>query len=127
MNNTRNVASLLVVVAAAASAAQAKPPTLARLFPPGAQRGRTSAVTASGSFDHWPVQGWADDPGIEVKAEREKGKLSIDVSAEVVPGVHWIRLGDDEGATALKPFVVGTLPELVEVEGDSPMPIARAR
>jgi hypothetical protein len=117
MNDTRSLASLMVVVAAA-SAAQAKPPTLDRLFPPGAQRGRTVAVTAAGSFDHWPVRGWSDDPGIEIKADKEKRQLSVAVSADAKPGVHWIRLGDEEGATALRPFLVGVLPEVVESESN---------
>lgn len=113
----RSLASLLVVMASA-SAAQAKPPTLDRLFPPGAQRGQTVAVTAAGSFDHWPVQAWSDDPGIAIKAEKEKRQLAVNVSADAKPGLHWIRLSDEEGATALRPFFVGVLPELVETESD---------
>src|SRR3954453_2175701 len=101
MNTTLSVASLLVVIATA-SAAQAKPPTLDRLFPPGAQRGQTVAVTAAGSFDHWPVQGWSDDPGIEIKAEKEKRQLSVIVSSGAKPGLHWVRLSDEEGATSLR-------------------------
>ncbi len=30
--------------------------------------------------------------------------------------MRWVRLYDEEGATSLRPFLVGALPELVEVE-----------
>jgi hypothetical protein len=115
---TNLLAACLTIVLALEASAQAKPPTLDRLFPPGAQRGKTVAVTASGSFDRWPVQGWADDPGIEVKAGKEKGALSVTVAPDVHPGLHWLRLADEEGASALKPFMIGTLPERLEVESD---------
>ena len=39
-------------------AAFAKPPTLARFFPPGVQRGQQVEVKAEGSFDRWPVEAW---------------------------------------------------------------------
>src|SRR4051794_24889097 len=110
----RNCSFLAVVLAALATgpAASARPPTLDRLFPAGGQRGRTVAVTASGSFDRWPVEGWADDPGITIKAGKDKGALSIDVAHDARPGVHWLRLADEEGASALKPWIVGNLAEI---------------
>jgi Bacterial pre-peptidase C-terminal domain len=94
----------------------AKPPTLTDLFPPGAARGQTAAVSASGTFDHWPVKGWITGPGVEIRAEKEKGKLSVTVAADAPSGLRWLRLYDEEGATALRPFVIGSLPEIVEVE-----------
>ncbi len=94
----------------------AKPPTLDGLFPPGARRGRTIPVTASGQFEHWPVRVWCSTPGIEIAAGNEKGKLAVKVAETVPTGVHWIRLADDEGATPPRPFLVGTLQEVVETE-----------
>lgn len=107
------------VLAGAAQAALAKPPSLDRLFPSGAQRGTTVAVTATGSFDHWPVQGWTDEGGLTIKAEKEKKQLLVTVANDARPGLHWIRLSDEEGATALRPFIVGVLPELVETESEN--------
>ena len=98
------------------SLALAKPPTLSGLFPPGAARGQTATVTASGTFDHWPVKGWAEGSGVEILAGPEKGKLSIRVAEDAQPGVRWVRLHDEEGATDLRPFIIGTLPEVIEVE-----------
>jgi hypothetical protein len=98
------------------STASAKPPRLDHLFPAGAARGSTVEVAATGQFEHWPVRVWASIPGIEIKPEVEKGKLSIKVAPDALQGVHWIRLFDDEGATAPRPFIVGQLVEVNEVE-----------
>jgi len=111
----RPVLSPLLLLAIA-SVAIAKPPTLEHLFPAGAARGSTVEVTASGQFDRWPVRGWSSSAGIAIKAEGEKGKLSIAVAPDAPTGVHWVRLFDDEGASAPRPFVVGVLPEVTEVE-----------
>ena len=62
------------------------------------------------------MQVWADRPGLTATCEKDKGKLKIEVAADAVPGVYWLRLADGEGASALRPFVVGTLPEVLEDE-----------
>ncbi|MFN4260473.1 MAG: PPC domain-containing protein [Gemmataceae bacterium] len=92
----------------------AAPPTVTYLFPAGAQRGQTVDVTAAGTFERWPVSAWVDRPGVTVQADKTKGKLSVQVSPEAVPGVYWLRLHDDEGASTPRPFLVGTLPEIIE-------------
>lgn len=94
----------------------AAPPTLSYLFPAGAQRGQTVPVTAGGTFERWPVRTWVDGKGIAVQAAKDKGQLSVTVDADAVPGTYWIRLHDEQGASALRPFLVGTLPEILEQE-----------
>ena len=94
----------------------AGPPSLTGLFPAGAARGQLTTVTMSGKFDHWPVNCWVDSDGVSIKAGGEKGKLEIRVAADARPGVRWVRVHDQEGATNLRPFFVGTLPEVGEVE-----------
>ncbi|MHB1556179.1 MAG: PPC domain-containing protein [Isosphaeraceae bacterium] len=94
----------------------AKPLTLTGLFPPGAARGQTVAIEAAGTFDHWPVRAWVDGPGVAIRAEKGKGKLSAIVAPDAAPGLRWVRLYDDEGASELRPFIVGALPETIEVE-----------
>ena len=106
----------IFILLALASSAFAKAPTLEHLFPAGASRGSTVEVTAAGQFERWPVRGWASIRGIEIKALGEKGKLSVTIAPDAAPGVHWVRLFDDEGATTPRPFVVGSLPEVNEVE-----------
>src|SRR4029077_11851714 len=49
--------------------------------------------------------------------------LAICVAADAEPGVRWVRVYDEEGATSLRPFILGTLPEIVESEpNDDPQP-----
>ncbi len=103
-------------VLAVPNCTQAAPPTVTYLLPAGAQRGTTAAVSAGGTFERWPVQAWTDGKGVEVKAAKDKGKLSVTVAADAAPGVYWVRLYDEQGASALRPFVVGTLPEVQEQE-----------
>jgi hypothetical protein len=99
----------------------AKPPTLTALFPAGAARGQVVTVTATGSFDHWPLTAWIEGAGLSIEAGAKKAELTFRVDSDAEPGVHWVRLHDEEGATALRPFIVGTLPEIVEVEpNDAP-------
>jgi hypothetical protein len=107
---------LCVSVANSISAARAAPPTLTSLFPAGAQVGTTVEVTATGTFERWPVQTWASNKGVVVKAGKDKGKLSVTVAPDAVPGTCWIRLVDEQGASAVKPFLLGTLPEVREQE-----------
>lgn len=114
--NWRTSAILVALSFAGGSPLLAKPPTLTSLFPGGAARGQVVTVTAAGSFDHWPVMGWAEGAGVTIEAGSKKPELTFRVALDAEPGVHWIRLYDEEGATALRPFVVGMLPEITEVE-----------
>ncbi|HKB01018.1 MAG TPA: PPC domain-containing protein [Gemmataceae bacterium] len=94
----------------------AAPPAVTYFYPAGAQRGTTVEVTAGGTFERWPVQVWASDKAITATAGKDKGKVSITVAADAVPGVYWVRLHDAQGASFLRPFIVGTLPEVAEKE-----------
>lgn len=108
-------ARIAAVVLAWPALVSAKPPTLTALFPAGGQRGQTVEVSASGSFGHWPVRGWVDGSGVEIEAG-DKGTLKIKIAEDAAPGLRWVRLHDDEGATEPRPFLIGTLPEVAEVE-----------
>jgi len=113
----RWIAPLAAIIAlASAPPARAKPPTLTGLFPAGAARGQSLSVAMSGTFDNWPVDCRVEGEGLSVKPGEEKGTLLVEVADDARPGLRWIGLHDKEGATSLRPFVVGSLPELVEVE-----------
>jgi hypothetical protein len=101
-------------------------PKLDLLYPAGAARGSTVTVTLSGTFDPWPVQVWTNRPELQVKALDEKGKLSISVPAECPIGPTWIRVFNAEGASALRPFVISSLPELEEAEPNNEIRKAQA-
>ncbi len=94
----------------------AAPPAVTSLSPAGGERGTTIAVISAGTFDVWPVHVWSSSPGISVKAEKEKGKFAVTLAKDAPLGAHWLRFHDDTGASPLRPFIVGDLPELTEVE-----------
>ena len=110
------VGAIVIARLIAPGPCSAKPPTLTGLFPPGGERGQTVAFTAAGSFDRWPVRAWVDGEGVAIRVEKDKGKLTAVVAPDAVPGLRWIRLHDDEGASGLRPFFIGVLPETSEVE-----------
>ena len=112
------VASMAVVVTSVASA---EPPKLDYFFPAGVPRGKTTEVTASGTFERWPVNVWCNESGVKVSPGEKKGKLSVTIASECNTSVCWLRLYDTEGATQLRPLLIGTLPELLEAEpNDAP-------
>ncbi|MCA1684799.1 MAG: pre-peptidase C-terminal domain-containing protein [Planctomycetia bacterium] len=94
----------------------AKPPTLTALEPSGARQGTTTLVTAVGTFDRWPVRGWVSGDGVSVEPATAKGTLWVTVAEGAPAGPRWLRVHDDDGASALRPFFVGTVPEVNEVE-----------
>ncbi len=107
--------SVLIVLLLAAPAAAA-PPSLTHLFPAGGQRGKTVAVRAAGTFAVWPVKVWASGKGVTAVAGKQKGALDVAIAADAAPGVYWLRVHDDQGGSNVRPFVVGTLPEINEKE-----------
>jgi hypothetical protein len=114
--NPRCSVLLLVAVIAHPLLVRAGEPKLDHLFPAGGGRGQQVTVTLSGSFEHWPVRVWASEPGVAFEPGQEKGKLTARIAPGARPGLSLIRVYDDEGASAPRPFVVGTLPETEERE-----------
>jgi len=117
----RRISHMLVIVACLAplalrSAASAAPPEATRLFPPGAKRGTTVPVKVAGSFPVWPAQVWTERPGTSWAPQGESGTFAVTVAPEAALGVHLVRFTTPEGATAVRRFVVGHLPEIEETE-----------
>lgn len=111
-------ASLLLSASliAGTTVASAAPPDVKSLVPSGGRQGETIEVTVAGKLGERPVQGWCSLEGVAITVPEEGEKLAIAIAADAAPGVCWIRLSNAEGASALKPFVVGTLPEVIEAE-----------
>ncbi|MCE9533271.1 MAG: PPC domain-containing protein [Planctomycetes bacterium] len=67
---------------------------------------------------------WVNAKGISIKPAKEAGKFTVTIAADVPPGTYWMRLVNDEGVSEQRPFLVGTLPEVLEVDpnDDSRMP-----
>jgi hypothetical protein len=91
-------------------------PVLNGLFPAGGQRGQTVAMKAIGSFAPWPPKAWVDADDIKIEPGKESGSLAVTIGSGALPGQHWLRLYNNDGASAPRPFVVGVLPEVAEVE-----------
>ncbi|ODT96244.1 MAG: hypothetical protein ABS79_08125, partial [Planctomycetes bacterium SCN 63-9] len=77
---------------------------------------------------------WVEEgAGLAIRPAKEKGTLTIEVAKDAAPGVRWIRLYDKDGATSLRPFLVGIggLAEVLEAEPNDdprkPQAIDRAR
>lgn len=94
----------------------AAPPTLTSIFPAGGQLGTTVEFTASGAFDKWPVDAWTSQPQVVVKPTKDRGKFTATIAADAKPGTTWIRLHNTDGASPLRPFLLGVLPEMLETE-----------
>src|SRR5262245_45086070 len=101
---------------AISSFAVAAPPKVNHLFPAGCQRGQSIVVTAAGDFSNWPPEVWTNRAGLVVTAEKDRGKFKVEAATDAIPGVYWLRMHDKDGASAPRPFVVGTLPEVAESE-----------
>lgn len=98
------------------NAALAAPPELKSLSPAGAQRGASTTVTAAGTFPKWPVQAWVSGDGVRLEPLKDKGKFTANVDLDATPGVRWVRLIGDDGASKVRPLVVSSLPETAEKE-----------
>jgi hypothetical protein len=94
----------------------AAPPALTSLFPAGGQIGTTIELMTSGAIDGWPVSAWASDPSLVVTHTKSNSKFTAAIAPNAKPGIVWIRLHNSDGASPLRPFMVGVLPELLEAE-----------
>ena len=104
------------------AALAADSPKLNYLFPGGASRGTTITLDAGGEFQEWPVSVLVYGKDITVEAAEDQGKLNLVVEPDAQPGVRWLRVYDQFGASSLRSVIVGSLPELVEQEpNDAPL------
>ena len=110
---------VLVVIALGSSsqhlcgAASAAAPEVTQLIPPGGQRGSKVIVKCEGNFA-WPVQ--VEAKGVDVAVTPESGKLEVSIPADLAADRAWIRVYNSEGTSLPLPFLIGSLPELEEVE-----------
>lgn len=108
--------SLVLICGLAGGPVWSAPPDVTSLFPAGAQRGTTATVTIQGKLGDGANRMWSSRPGVSVTFPEKPGPISISVSADTEPGVCWLRFYNEEGASGLRPFVIGTTAELIEVE-----------
>lgn len=104
--------SALLMLAATLVAA---PPNVTALFPAGCQVGQSVEVSAQGSVGDKP-QAWGSREGVKIEFAEAGNKFKVIVAENAAPGLCWIRVFNAEGASSLRPFVIGTLPEIAEKE-----------
>jgi hypothetical protein len=109
--------SSLCLCVSVVSSSSAAPPTITYLYPAGAQRGTTTDITATGTFDA-STKVWASGKGVTVEPTKQSGKWHVTVAKDAVPGTYWLRAYNDDGASTLRPFIVGMLPEVTEKEAN---------
>ena len=96
--------------------AMAEAPAVSSLYPAGVQRGQSVDVTLNGKPGTAPVQAWTQSDALTLTMSEDAKTLTIAANESAVPGLHWIRISNAEGAGDLLPFFVGVLPELNETE-----------
>lgn len=111
----------MALVSTLFSEAKAAPPSVNYLNPAGGQVGQKVEVSVDKTLGTAPVSVWTSAPGLTVTIPEkpEKGKekqFTVQIDAAAKPGLYWLRFHNAEGASAIRPFVVGTLPEQAEVE-----------
>jgi len=114
-NTKFRVFSLLILGLAAASLC-AETPTVDYLFPAGGQQGTTFSITNGGKFDPWPARVWIDCAGVQFQAETNKGIFKVSIDKDALEGPHLVRTYNTDGASAVKWFVIGHDPEVMEKE-----------
>lgn len=110
----RPIFALLLAVGVGKQAI-ADAPKIDRLFPLGGQRGESVDVRVSGTTGK-STKAWCSRKGLKVDFDGKSRKLKITIPPDAEPGVCWLRLFNQDGASAAKAFAIGTLPDIVEKE-----------
>lgn len=101
-------------------------PVVSSIVPSGGQRGQTVQITVTGNAGTPPAAVWCSRPEIKVEPDKDAGKYTVQIPADATPGVAWLRWHNAEGSSALRAFVVGNLPEVLEKEPNNELPQATA-
>jgi len=108
-----------------ADVARADAPDIKALVPSGVQRGQTATVKVLGKAGTAPVQAWCDREQVTITVNEKGDELTVTAAPETPTGLCWIRLYNAEGASALRPFFIGLLPEVSEEEPNNSLPQAK--
>lgn len=108
-------ASGVVLFLTGISSLWAEPPTVSRVIPTGGQRGTTVEAKLVGKVGDGDFRVDSSEEMVFTLNEA-RDAVSIAINDTATPGVHWIRFCNPDGATELKPFVVGLIPEITETE-----------
>mgnify|MGYP002624022665 CR=1 FL=1 len=109
------VISFLSIVATTNAAV----PSVTSFFPPGGQRGSKVTVTLTGKVAPWPPVVWTRESDLNIRPLKKSGQLEVTIAKDAVPGLRMIRIANAEGASDLRPFLIGTLKEINEKESNN--------
>lgn len=105
-----------MLIALLAHRATAASPEIDAIYPAGGMAGETVELSLIGKPGTAPLQVWCNQPGISATVGDSKNTLALSIDADVPTGRCWLRIFNAEGASRLIPFVVGTLPDMMENE-----------
>jgi hypothetical protein len=91
----------------------AEAPSFTSLFPAGGQRGTKVTVKCEGKFE-WPLEVHA--PGVQVETGQESGVVEVTIPEQLACDRIWLRLYNAQGASEARPFLIGDVAELQEME-----------
>jgi len=99
------------------SFAPAEMPSITAISPAGGQRGQTVEVTIQGKLGTPPLSFWSNRPELTATFPDKPDKtFSLTIPASAEPGVAFLRVTNAEGASSLRPFIIGLFPEENETE-----------
>lgn len=91
-------------------------PKIERLFPPGGQRGNTVECKVTGAAGDGTLQAWSQQGQLKFEFSEKNDVATVTIPEDSTAGLHWLRFFNEHGTTDLRPFLVGVIPELTEVE-----------
>ena len=94
----------------------ADPPTIERLIPSGGQHGTTVDAKIVGKAGDGDLRVISENDALVFTLNEARDALNIAIGDTARPGVQWLRFCNATGATELKPFIVGLIPETTETE-----------
>ena len=108
--------ALLTCLAVCSAAKAGEPPAVDRLFPPGGQRSTSFEVQLTGKVGDGDVKLISEGNAIGFVLSEKRDTATITIAPTARAGVQWLRFANASGATELKPFLVGLVPEVTAVE-----------
>lgn len=123
---TRACLGMLLMSWLMSQSAHAEVPGVTSLYPAGVQAGQAAKVKLLGPVGTAPVEVLVDRQDLTVAPSDKPDEYVVTATAEARPGVAWLRWHNAEGASDLLPFVVGTMPEILEVEPNNAAKEAQA-
>lgn len=104
----------------------AEPPAIERVNPPGMQRGTACDVKLVGKPGDGPLRVWSDLNQLKFEFTESFDGAKVTAPSDATPGIHWCRFYNDHGATDLRAFFVGVIPESAETEPNNDITTAHA-